>query len=207
MHFYSPHSGDHPEYEFSDQDLEEMEDEADGEKYAPGPSLNLPGFRVRPLRLLKYLGVLFDPKLTFEAHVNHLKAKCSKRLAIFNALAASTWGIGTLELRMIYVGTVLPQFLYCASAWYQPKRGLHHGFHKQRYLKFLKQMQKRAAVRITGTFRTSGVDELDVELNLLPVELQLEKSLDISLTRMAAGPAWEFITSFHSTYDAPLSKA
>ena len=48
MHFYSPHSGDHPEYGFSDQDLEEMEDEADKEKYAPGPSLNLPGFRVCP---------------------------------------------------------------------------------------------------------------------------------------------------------------
>ena len=82
---------------------------------------------------------------------------------------------------MIYVGTVLPQFLYCASAWYQPKGGMFHGYHRQKYLKFLKQMQKRAAVRISGAFRTSGADELDVELDLLPVELQLEKSLDIYL--------------------------
>ena len=182
-------------------------DDDDRERFAPGPSLDLPGFRVRPLKLLKYLEIIFDPKLSFEAHVDHLEAKCSKRLAIFNALAVSTWGIGTLDLRMIYVGTVLPQFLYCASAWYQPKGGLHHGHHRQRYLKFLKQVQKRAAVRISGAFRTSGADELDVELNLLPVELQLEKALDISLTRMAAGLAWEFITSFRTTYGTPRSTA
>ena len=64
MHFYSPHTGDHLDYEFSAEDLEEVEDEADREKYAPGPTPNLPGFRVRPLKLLKYLGVIFDPKLT-----------------------------------------------------------------------------------------------------------------------------------------------
>ena len=37
-------------------------------------------------------------------------------------------------------------------------------------------MQKRTAVRIIDAFRVFGADELDVELNLLPVELQLEKS-------------------------------
>lgn len=90
---------------------------------------------------------------------------------------------------MIYVGTVLTQFLYCASTWYQPKGEYNHEYHRLKYLKFLKQLQKRAALRINGAFRTCGADELDVKLNLLPVELQLEKSLDISLTRMTAGPA------------------
>ena len=108
---------------------------------------------------------------------------------------------------MIYVRTVLPQFLYCASAWHQPKRGSNQGYHRLEYLKFLKQLQKRPAVRITGGFRTSGASELDVELNLLPVGLQLEKSLDISLTRIVAGPAWEFIALFRSTYGPPSSTA
>lgn len=60
------------------------------EQIRSGPPLNLPGFRIRPLKHLKYLSVIFDPKLTFEAHVNHLEAKCFKRLAIFNAVTAST---------------------------------------------------------------------------------------------------------------------
>ena len=64
--------------------------------------------------------------------------------------------------------TVLPQFLCCASARYQPKGGTHHGYHRQRCLKWPKQLQKREAVHITGAFRTSGSDELDVELAILP---------------------------------------
>ena len=123
------------------------------DEFTLGPTMNLPGFNIRPRRVVKYLGVLFDPELKFGAHVDHLEAKCSKRLAIFNALAASTWGLGTMDLRMIYTGTILPQFLYYASAWYQPKGGLNHSFHRKKYLTFLERVQKRAAVQITGAFR------------------------------------------------------
>ena len=154
MHFYSPHSGDYSEYEFSDQDLEEMEDEADEEKYASGSSLNLPGFRVQSLRLFKYFGVLFSPKLTFEAHVTYLEAKCFKRLAIFNALAAFIWGIGTLNLRMIYVGTVLSYFFYCVSAWYQFKRGLNHEFRKQRHLNLFNKCRSTPPFVLLGPFES-----------------------------------------------------
>lgn len=108
---------------------------------------------------------------------------------------------------MIYTSTVLPQFLYCASAWYQPKGGNFHGFHRKKYLTFLERLQKRAAVRITGAFRSSGAEELNVELNLLPVELQLEKTLFSKLVRLAAGPAWSFITSFRTMFDGvPVNK-
>ena len=57
-----------------------MENQADREKFALGASLNLPGFRVRPLKLLNYLGAILDPKLTFEAHVNHLEDSPSSTL-------------------------------------------------------------------------------------------------------------------------------
>ena len=113
-----------------------------------------------------------------------------------------------MDLGMIYTSTVLPQFLYCAPAWYQPKGGSSHGLHRKKYLTFLERLQKRAAVRITGSFRSSGAEELNVKLNLLPVELQSEKTLFYALVRLAAGPAWSIITSFRTMFDGtPVNKS
>ena len=198
MHFYPPYSrnGSNPYL----NDSLESDDEDD--EFIAEPAICLPGFSIHPRRVIKYLGVIFDPELKFGAHVDRVEAETSKRLAIFNALAASTWGIGTMDLRMIYTSTVLPQFLYCASAWYQPKEGNFHGFHRKKYLTFLERVQKRVAIRITGA------EELNVELNLLPVELQLEKTLFSTLVRLAAGPAWSFIISFRTMFGGvPANKS
>ena len=197
MHFYPPWGKDQDLGE--DQSPDIIEDDDQGE-YGRGPALELPGHTIRPLKHLNHLELIFDQRLAFDTHVNHLEAECSKRLALFNAPAASTSGIGTLDLMRIYNETVLPQFLYCSSAWYLPKGGIYDRQRRARYFTFLEQMRRQAAVRISDAFRTSSADRLNVGLHLMWVYEKLVKSLCMALVRMASGPTWDFLTSFRTAY-------
>lgn len=49
-----------------------------------------------------------------EEVTEYLERKWSVKLAILFALAGSTWGINTEDLRRVYLAKVLLQFTYCA---------------------------------------------------------------------------------------------
>ena len=93
------------------------------------------------------------------------------------------------------------QFLYCVLTWYQSKKKMFHEYYRQKYLKFLKQMQKRVVVRINDVFQISKTNELNVKLNFLFVKFQLKKFLNIFLIRIVAKFVWKFIISFRITYE------
>ena len=78
---------------------------------------------------------------------------------------------------------------------------MFHEYHRQKYLKFLKQMQKRVVVRINDVFRISKTNELNVKLNFLFVKFQLKNFLNIFLIRIVAKFVWKFIISFRITYE------
>lgn len=115
------------------------------------------------------------------------------KLAILSALAGSTWGVNTEDLRRIYLATVLPQFTYCASVWYVPNGG--YGF-KQREgaaVQFMRSVQARAAKIIAVAFRTTSGAALNVELYLLPVQNQMDIALYDFLLRIVTSPTYSLI--------------
>ena len=62
-------------------------------------------------------------------------------------------------------------------------------------------------IRISGAFRTSSIDEVNVELHLLFVKQQSEKTLFTFLIDMASGPPRESITSsWEAPYNCPYYK-
>ena len=86
MHFYSFYINNHSNFEYSTKNLEKIKNKNDKETYVSNFSLNFSDFKVRFFRQLKYLKIIFDSKLTFDAYVNYLKIKSSKRFVIFNAI-------------------------------------------------------------------------------------------------------------------------
>lgn len=136
-----------------------------------------------------------DSQLTWKYHLKHLEKKSSNKLSILSALAGSTWGISTQDLRRTYLATVLPQFTYCASVWFVPNGG--HGFKQKENvaLTFMKNIQARAAKIIAGTFRSTAGSALDIELHLLPVQKQLDIALYDSMLRIITSPTYQLITS------------
>jgi hypothetical protein len=65
----------------------------------------------------KYLGIIFDNKLTFRDHINYIAEKCTKLIFALAKSAKINWGLGHKALKRMYVGGILPLLLYSAPVW------------------------------------------------------------------------------------------
>ena len=62
----------------------------------------------------KYLGVLFDEKISWNAHVKYIISKVSKRLGMLRRIRGS---ITSHRANMIYLSYVRPILEYCDIVW------------------------------------------------------------------------------------------
>ena len=42
----------------------------------------------------KFLGIIFDKKLTFKPHIKYLRSKCYKTIQLLRVIAHTDWGAG-----------------------------------------------------------------------------------------------------------------
>ena len=59
----------------------------------PEPELILNGEKIKVVREARFLGVIFDQKLSFIPHLKALKSKCLKALDIIKVVANQEWGL------------------------------------------------------------------------------------------------------------------
>jgi len=67
---------------------------------------------------VKYLGVILDPKLNWQLH---LDAKCNKAIVSFYQLRGSigkTWGITPKITRWMYTAVIRPSLSYASLVWW-----------------------------------------------------------------------------------------
>jgi hypothetical protein len=65
----------------------------------------------------KYLGIIFDSKLTFREHINYMAEKCTKFIFALSNSAKLNWGLNHAALKTLYTGGILPLLLYGAPVW------------------------------------------------------------------------------------------
>jgi ribonuclease HI len=81
--------------------------------------------------------------------------------------------------------------MYSIDVWCTPLHGRNDRGGSKGSVSFIKKLslvQQAGALAITGGFRTSPTDSLDVHAALLPIDLQVEKACHNAYTRMAALP-------------------
>ena len=71
---------------------------------------------IKPTKACRFLGIYLDSQLNWGAHLQHIQAQLIKRFGALDSIAGFTWGFGTLDLRRLYIATVLPQILHGCSA-------------------------------------------------------------------------------------------
>jgi len=69
------------------------------------------------VKKLKYLGIIFDSKMTFRDHVNYVEEKCTKLIFTLSKSGKLIWGLKHTSLKSMYAGGILPLILYEAPAW------------------------------------------------------------------------------------------
>ncbi|KAG0158417.1 hypothetical protein PDIDSM_5931 [Penicillium digitatum] len=148
--------------------------ESGGEEHTP---LVLQGTTVQATTTAeRYLGVWLDPGLTFQHHRQQMLAKAGVSLQALRGLTGSTWG-SLSAMRAIYQAVMIPQMLFGAAAWHSP---LTSTLRERSYVKQFANIQSRAACLMSGAFKTTAREALDIELHLLPMQQQLDRLVQLA---------------------------
>ena len=149
------------------------------------PDLFLNGNRIKVVGETKFLGVIFDQKLSFIPHMKSLKSRCLKALDIIKVVANQEWGADKSVLLNLYRSLIRSKLDYGCIVY---------GSARPSYLKMLNTIHYQGLRLALGAFRTSPVESLYVEAGELPLE---ERRIKLSL---------QYITKLKSTPSNPAYK-
>ena len=120
----------------------------------PEPDLKLNGSKVKVVKETKFLGVIFDQKLSFIPHMTALKTRCLKALAIMKVVSNQSWETDKSVLLKLYRSLVRSKLDYGCIVY---------GSARPSYLKMLNTIHHQGLRLAFGALRTSPVESLYVE--------------------------------------------
>ena len=150
-------------------------------------SVTIEGTTIQPSTEAKYLGVIFDQKLKFRAHIQQVVARGTRYALSIAGIARSRWGPEYKYLRRLFTAVAAPRIDYAAIVWHRP--GDTRTAPTTSQLKALSSVQGRIMRSITGCFRTTAIAALEYETALLPPQWRLINKTLQAATRMIAAPA------------------
>lgn len=158
------------------------------------PLLLPDGTQVTPSPVVRWLGIWFDSRLTFNHHVQIKVQQATQAFYRMHRLANTQRGLSPKAIRQLYLACVTSVADYGSPVWWkgQPK-----------FASLLQKLQNKAMRLILGVFRTSPINAMQLEAGLLPVELRLDKSsynYALRLTSMSANhPLTQLSSHLRST--------
>jgi ribonuclease HI len=121
---------------------------------------------------MKYLGIIFDSKLTFREHINYMVEKCTKLIFALSKSAKLNWGLKNAALKTIYTGGILPLLLYGAPVW---RKAIDKASYKARLLR----VQRLMNIKMAKAYRTVSHEALCVLTGTMPIDLKIEQEARI----------------------------
>ena len=88
------------------------------------PSLSLYGSNIKTATRVKFLGVLFDNRLSYAPHIKQLKTDCQRPLDLLRLLSHKTWGADQNTLLHLYSAMVRAKLDYGCVVYGQASPGL-----------------------------------------------------------------------------------
>ena len=128
----------------------------------------------------RFIGVIFDQKLSFIPHLKALKRKCLKALDIMKVVSNQEWVAEKSVLLNLYRSLIRSKLDYGSIVY---------GSARPSYLKMLNTIHHQGLRLALGAFRTSPVESLYVEAGELPLEEgRIKLSLQY-LTKLKSTPS------------------
>ena len=146
------------------------------------PELYLYGSLIPVVEDFKFLGVLFDRKLSFIPHIKYLKAKCLKALNLLKVLSHTDWGADRTVLLQLYRSIIRSKLDYGSIVYGSATA-------RKSYLSMLDTVHHQGLRLALGAFRTSHVESLYVEAEEPSLYLRREKLTLQYAIRLAANPS------------------
>jgi ribonuclease HI len=138
-------------------------------KEAKTASLKLPNNEsVQPKELVRWLGIWFDPNLSFKEHVNIRASQARSVYQQMTRLANTERGLSPYALRQLYRACITSIADYGSVIWWRGQKQLE---------KPLIAIQNLALRKILGVFKTAPISALETEAALLPPRIRLDSNL------------------------------
>ena len=128
------------------------------------PVLHLYGSSIPVVEESKFLGILFDRKLSFIPHIKYLKAKCLKALNILKVSSHTSCGAERTTLLKLYWSLVRSKLDYGC---------IIYGSARKSFLQMLDPIHNQGLKLALGAFRTPPVASLYVEAGVHSHQIML----------------------------------
>ena len=112
------------------------------------PELTLDDVQIEVVPEFKFLGLLFDSKLSFIPHINYLSNKCQKSLNLLRVVSSMDWGADRKVLLRLYRTLVRSKLDYGCVVY---------GSARQSYLRKLDSIHNQGLRLALGVFKTSTI--------------------------------------------------
>ena len=144
------------------------------------PRLLLHNLEIPFVTSVKFLGVIFDTRLTWKRHIDYVYSRCLSDLNLLRVLAASRYGADFTSLRRLYISLALPKLDY-ASFLFSSAATCH--------LLRLDRIQFAACRILLGALRCTRTSLLEAEANLMPLRIRRNQLMLLYGSRVASIPS------------------
>ena len=163
--------------------------------FFPDPNILLGKTPIKVVKEAKFLGLIFDTKLTFKNHIKYLKTSSQKALDILRVVGHTDWGADRIILLLLYHSLVRSKLDYGCIVYRSARRSI------------LKQLDPI----VLGVFRTSPAQSLYIEAHepsLTTRRLKLSLNYVLKLKSLPENPAYSCVFEPENTkcFEAAESK-
>jgi ribonuclease HI len=127
---------------------------------------------VPQVQRLKYLGIIFDRKLSFKEHINYIANKCTKLIFSLSKAAKLNWGLNNKALKTIYLGGILPLLLYGAPVWIKVME-------LESCKTKLIRVQRLINIKMAKAYRTVSNEALCILTGMTPIAIKIQEAAQL----------------------------
>ena len=112
---------------------------------------------------IKFLGLIFDSRLTWSNQIKKLKNECRSPLMLLKHLSHLDWGADKATLTKLYRSLIQSKLNYGCEIFST----------KEKITEAINKIQNEALRTISGAFKSSPIKSMQVDCNILPLDLQV----------------------------------
>ena len=148
------------------------------------PILTMNGNIIEYVDTFKYLGIIFDSKLSWQPHIKALANKAKATTFITRRMVGKQWGLNPRTVRWMYTAIIRPILTYGCVAWVS-------GLRRKDNVNKLTQVQRLACKMMTGCMRSTPTAGMEVILGLTPIEIHITEAALATTTRLHRTGHWK----------------
>lgn len=143
-----------------------------GRKFPEVIKINVLNDEISSCRIFKYLGVIFDTKMTFKPHIQYIESKATKMMRLLWRIMPNLRGPNYTR-RKLYVNIVHSVILYASPVW-----GNNFVVYKT-YQTSIMRIQRCLALRVISAYRTVSYKAATLMAKIIPMFLIITRNIRI----------------------------